>query len=69
MAFTLGSDGSTMDTVLTCDVCGVEELYEYGGCEVQDHVDNPVDCVCYPQFVTWAKAQAKSYHECDFSRV
>ena len=66
MTFSLGDDG-TLDTILTCDECGNSERYTFDGCEVQDHQEHPVDCVCYPQFVTWAKDDAKAYHECDFT--
>ena len=62
MAFSLGDDG-TMDTVLICDECGKSDRYGFDGCEQQKHEAHPEDCVCYAQFVTWAKHDAQAYHE------
>lgn len=64
MAFSLSDDG-TLDTVLTCDVCGQDERYTF----VPDVAYSPDPAppgpeLAYDAFVAWALEDAEQLHEC-----
>ncbi len=57
-------DDGTMDTVLQCDTCGIEERYDFDGCEKHMETTQEGGCECYKQFVAAAIDDRNNLHEC-----
>lgn len=59
------SDDGTMDTVVTCEDCGQDARYNWGGECGHENGEHPNEGDCYDAFVEWALEDAETEHECE----